>query len=194
MPHVCRRTGLFRFSSLSVSLLLGMLLCIFASPDALPQANAHRLSIGFGAAYHGGGASVCPSRPYYGRPYVGYHRGYWPHYRHHPWFGLDVPVYPHRYYRHDIPNRSHGPTDAELLRKPPLRQSYQDIAPNLRSLFEPAPPVVQNAAPSLSTQTVSPPDAHEQHIVYPIRTRESREAWERAQRWYLGDVPRALKR
>jgi hypothetical protein len=187
MLCVYRRTGLLRFflpRTAALCLLLALLLCGFAFPGEFAQARTHGFTLGFGTAYHSGGW------PYYG----GYrhHRGYWPRYHHHAWIG---PLYPYHYYeqRHAVPNQNHVPADTERAHKPPLRQSYQDIAPALRSLFDPTPPATKNAAPPPAQATASL-NAHEQHIVYPIRTRESREAWERAQRWYLGDVPRVLKR
>jgi len=77
MQRLYRRTGLLRFF-LPICLLLGLALCIFVSPGALPQAKAHGFSMGVGTTWHSG-------RPYYGWPYGRYHRGWghWPHYRHH---------------------------------------------------------------------------------------------------------------
>jgi len=184
-------TGLFRFSLPLACLLLGLLLCIFVSPGALPQAQAHGFSMSIGTGWHSG-------HPHYRWPH-GYYRGWghWPHYRHHAWFG--VPLYPRYYYEPwpGVPSRSSAPADTAQAHKPPLRHRYQDIAPSLRSLFYPAPPAGKlpaGSAATASTQTAAPQDTHEQYVVYPVRGRESREAWERAERWYLGDVPRVLKR
>ena len=166
---------------ISCGVLLGLLLVV--SPGALSQAHCFSMSVGTG--WHSGHHHGWPHR---------YHRGWghWPHYRHHAWFG--VPLYPHYYYGPpSVPSRPSAPPDAAQAHKPPLRHSYQDIAPSLRSFFETDTPM-----PSPSVQTAATQNPHEQYIVYPIRGRESREAWARAERWYLGDVPgdvpRALKR
>ncbi|MCL1940017.1 MAG: hypothetical protein FWG04_05085 [Desulfovibrionaceae bacterium] len=183
MPRLHRRIGLF------------LCACLFAFSGALPQAQARGPFLGFGASYYGGGVSMYSGRPYYG----GYHRGHWPRYRHHgyrgSWLGVGFPVYPRLYYEQGyvIPDQpfSYVPPQVQVdtgqAHLPPLRHSYQDIAPNLRSLFEPAPPADKTPP---AAQAIAPPDAQAQYIVYPVRARESREAWERAQRWFLGDVPR----
>ena len=189
MPQTRRRIGLplFPLPCLLLGLLLGLSLCIFVSPGSLPQAHAHGFSMSIGTGWHSGLA-------YYGWPHGRYHRGWrlWPHY--HAWFG--VPLYPRYYYEPpSAPPRPSAPADASQAHKPPLQHRYLDISPSLHSLFAPTPPAAPSASPPTeSSATASAPqNPHEQYIIYPIRGQESREAWERAQRWYLGYAPGLLK-
>jgi hypothetical protein len=178
--HTGHYLGLFRF--FLPCLVLGLLLWSFASPNALPKAEARGFSVGVGTGWHSG--------RHYGWPH-GYYRGWGhgPRYYNQALFG--VPLDPRYYYEPAPAPRPSPPADAsqaDTAHKPPLAHTYQDIAPNLRSLFEPAATASAQKAVTASTQSAAPPDPHEHYIVYPVRGRESREAWARAERWYLGDV------
>lgn len=186
-------------NSLATRTLLRVLVCavVWFLACAIPQARAISPSVGFGVGTYGGGVSFYSGGPYsrHGRAYGGFHRAYRPYHHRHGgyawnWIGLSVPLYPRRYYEQGsvVPVQPFPNVPANIgeVHAKPVPYSYPDQGLGLHTVRHPA----QTGTPaSPATEQGGLPHAgSRQPVIYPIMTHESREAWNRYQRWTHGGM------
>lgn len=186
--------GRFR-RTLVVSFTLALVLTF-----AGPAPGFGGMGISFGVGNYRGGPYWGPAG-YYGWPYGGFYHGYRPYHRR-GWYGGNwieyrAPVYPRRYYEqgHIRPEQPYPDITGPVgdIHKAPIWQTYQEqglgldtILPSGGQQEAPAPdPAVSGAGPQGSLREAGQP----QSVIYPVMTRESREAWERWQGWIRHGVP-----
>ena len=179
----------------------------FSPPLSAPGARARRVLFAFALAFAlfagpgessadmGMGLSLYSGSPYYGHSYYGrpYHRGYHgrhPYYRRHrgfgSWVGLGIPVYPtyqRRYYEQGSFVPSQPGVSPDAIHREPVPFTYPDQGLGLGAP-EDRPAGGRQEVPAFNETT-----APSQPTVYPVMTLESREAWNRYQRWVHGGVP-----
>ena len=165
----------------SALIALALAFALFAGPGESSADVGMGLSLHSGSPYYG--------RSYYGWPrYRGYHSGRHPYYRRHrgfgSWVGIGIPVYPtypRRYYEQGSVVPGQPGVSPDVIHRAPVPFTYPDQGLGLGAP-EDRPAGGQQEA---RTSTAAP----SQPVVYPVMTLESREAWNRYQRWVHGGVP-----